>query len=243
MKVLFDEDGKRIKIDTSKDEVNTYLGVINTKDIKKAKQGDIITTSAGRKIIVLEASFIDKFENIKRGPQIITLKDAGIISAFTGISSGYKVLEAGSGSGALTLYLANLVKPNGKVYSYEKRKNFIKIAEENVKMFGLSKYVKFKNKSTHEGIAEKNIDVIIFDMPDPWVSLKHAEKALKIGGFLVCYLPNLSQVKELLKNAKGTSLKLVKLSKVILKDANQKMKFRPKIKRNSYLIFLRRLSL
>ena len=51
------------------------------------------------------------FENIERGPQIITLKDAGIISAFTGISSGFRVVEAGSGSGALTSYLANLVKP------------------------------------------------------------------------------------------------------------------------------------
>ncbi|MCD6576098.1 MAG: methyltransferase domain-containing protein [Nanoarchaeota archaeon] len=243
MKVFFDESGKRIDIDLSKEKVNTYLGIINTKDLKKAKHGETITTSAGKKIIVLEANFVDKFENIKRGPQIIDLKDAAIIVAYTGISSGYKVVEAGSGSGALTSYLANLVKPDGKVYSYEKRSDFLKIAKENVKMFGLSKYVKFKNKNTHKGINEKNVDVVIFDMPDPWHSLKHAEKALKVGGFLVCYLPNLSQVEELLQAAKETSLKLVKLSKVILKDANEKMKFKPKIKRNSYLVFLRKLPL
>jgi tRNA (adenine57-N1/adenine58-N1)-methyltransferase len=241
MKVLFDESGKRVEIDLSKQKVNTYLGIVNVNDIKKAKHGDIVTSSAGKKIIVLEAGFVDKFENIKRGPQIITLKDAGIISAFTGISSGYKVVEAGSGSGALTSYLANLVKPDGVIYSYEKRKDFLKIAKENVKMFGLSKYVKFKNKSTHDGISENNVDVIIFDMPDPWNSIKNAEKALKTGGFLVCYLPNLSQVEELLEAAKETSLKKVKIAKAIMKEANEKMKFKPKIKRNSYLVFLRKL--
>ena len=243
MKVLFDENGKRVGIDLSKKKVNTYLGILDTRRIKKAKHGEVITTSAGKKIIVLEADFTDKFESIKRGPQIITLKDAGVISALTGISSGYKIVEAGSGSGAMTSYLANLVKPNGKVYTYEKRKDFLKIAKENVKMFGLSRYVKFKNKNTHEGISEKDVDVVIFDMPDPWNSIKHAEKALKIGGFLVCYLPNLSQVEALLQAAKETSLKKVKIAKVIMKEANQKMKFKPKVKRNSYLVFLRKLPL
>ena len=241
MKILFDENGKKLNIDLSKDQVNTYLGVIETKKIKKAKHGDVITTSAGKKIIVLEADFVDKFENIKRGPQIITLKDAAFIAAYTGISSGTKVVEAGSGSGALTSYLANIVKPEGKVYSYEKREDFLKIAKENVKMFGLSKYVKFKNKSTHDGIREKNVDVVILDMPDPWNSLKHAEKALKVGGFLVCYLPNISQVEELLDAAKETSFNTMKIAKVILKESTSEMKFRVKIKRNSYLVFLRKL--
>ena len=57
----------------------------------------------------------------------------------------------------------------------------MKIAKENVKMFGLSKYVKFKNKSTHDGINEKDVDVVILDMPDPWNSLRNAEESLKTG--------------------------------------------------------------
>lgn len=242
MKVVFDEDGNQIKIDFSKDKINTHLGIIKVKDIKEASHGDIIKTSAGKKVIVLNPCFVDRFKNIKRGPQIITLKDAAIICAYTGISPGYKIVEAGSGSGALTSYLANLVRPNGIVYSYEKRKDFLKIAKENLETFGLSKYVKFKHKATNEGIDEKDIDVVIFDMPDPWNSLESAEKALKIGGFLVCYLPNLSQVKQLLEKTKNSKLKLIRISKVILKNAKN-MKFKPEIKRNSYIVFLRKLPL
>ncbi len=243
MKLLIDEEGKYMFFDESDErkDIHTRFGIISRNDIMNAKQGNTIKSKIGKKFVVLEANFADKFETIKRGPQIITLKDAAIIAAFMGISLGYKIIEAGSGSGALTSYLANIVKPTGKIYSYERREDFLKIAKENVKMFGLSKFVEFKNKSTHDGIEEKNVDAVILDMPDPWNSIKNAENALKTGGFLACYLPNLIQVEELLQKAKETSFKLTKVSRVTLKDAGRKLKFKSKIRKDPYIVFMRKL--
>ena len=83
--------------------------------------------------------FRDQMRHLKRGPQIITPKDAGIISAYIGLSPGYKVVEAGTGSGAFTSYLANLVRPRGKVYGYEKEERFFKLTHENLKKMKLDK--------------------------------------------------------------------------------------------------------
>ena len=171
-------------------ELHTHQGVVKKQ---KLLHGKVVKTNIGKKFLVIEPSFVDLFERIKRGPQIITLKDAGIISAYTGVSSGWKIAEAGSGSGALTCYLANLVKPKGKVYSYEKRKDFLKIAKENVEKFGLSKFVVFKNKDI-SNISEKNLDMVVLDLPNPWEYIKQIEKALKIGGFLVIYVLILNQI-------------------------------------------------
>ena len=237
MKVLIDKFGKKIYVEKEKD-IHTHLGFIEKQ---KLEHGKIIETNTGEKFIVLNPNFVDKFDTLERGPQIITLKDAGIISAFTGISSGSKVLEAGSGSGALTCYLANLVKPNGKIYSYEKRKDFLEIAKRNVQNFNLSEWVEFKNQSTHDSIEEKNLDVVILDMPDPWNSIKNAEESINIGGYLVCYLPNLSQVKELLKKSKETQFKLIKIADVNLKESKENFRFKPKIKHTAYLVFMRKL--
>ena len=237
MKVLIDKFGKKIYVEKEKD-IHTHLGFIEKQ---KLEHGKIIETNTGEKFIVLNPNFVDKFDTLERGPQIITLKDAGIISAFTGISSGSKVLEAGSGSGALTCYLANLVKPNGKIYSYEKRKDFLEIAKRNVQNFNLSEWVEFKNQSTHDSIEEKNLDVVILDMPDPWNSIKNAEESIKTGGYLVCYLPNLSQVKELLKKSKETQFKLIKIADVNLKESKENFRFKPKIKHTAYLVFMRKL--
>lgn len=237
MKILFDKLGKKFFVKEDRD-LHTHLGFIEKQ---KLEHGKIVETNKSEKFIVLDLDFVDKFEKIERGPQIITLKDAGIISAFTGISSGSKVLEAGCGSGALTCYLANIVKPNGKIYSYEKRKDFLEIAKRNVENFNLSEWVEFKNQSTHDSIEEKNLDVIILDMPDPWNSIKNAEESIKTGGYLVCYLPNLSQVKELLKKSEETKFKLIKIADVNLKESKENFKFKPKIKHTAYLVFMRKL--
>lgn len=243
MKVLIDRDGKKLFFDESAEfsEFHTHFGIIKKEKIVNAKNGEVLETHKGEKFVVLEPNFIDFFENIERGPAIILPKDAGVISANTGIASGSKVVEAGSGSGALTCYLANLVKPRGKVYSYEKRKEFLEIAKRNVNKMGLSKFVKFKNKSTHDTIEEKEIDVVILDMPDPWSSIKNAEAALKPGGFLVCYLPHIEQVKELLDATEKTSLRLQKVSDIVEYEANQKLNFSAKINHTAYLVLLRKL--
>jgi tRNA (adenine57-N1/adenine58-N1)-methyltransferase len=138
----------------------------------------------------------DLFRKLARGPQIITLKDAGIISAFTGISSGDLVVDAGAGSGFLAIFMGNLVKPKGRVVSYEVREDFARIAERNVKKAGLEKYVQVKQKDIFRGIDENGVDVITLDMPEPWHAVEHVKKALKDDGYAVGYVPTVEQARK-----------------------------------------------
>ncbi len=149
----------------------------------------------------------DAFRKMTRGPQIITLKDASIIAGFTGISPGDRIVDAGSGSGFLAVFMGNIVRPEGKVFSYEMRADFASLAKANVKKAGLEEYVEVKDKDIFNGIDEKDIDVITLDMPEPWHAIKHAKKALKDGGYLVGYVPSVEQFRTFVLECEKAGLK------------------------------------
>jgi tRNA (adenine57-N1/adenine58-N1)-methyltransferase len=186
----------------------------------------------------------DVFNKLQRGPQIITLKDAGIISAFTGISSGDLVVDAGSGSGFLAIYMGNLVRPEGKVISYERRRDFARLAKSNVLKAGLEKYVEIKNRDIYRGIAEKNVDVITLDLPEPWHAVRHAKKALKDGGFLVSYVPTVEQVRQFVERCWKTGLKHEKTVECTVREmVLHERGTRPQIKglmHTGYITFIRK---
>ncbi len=188
-KILLSKEGKTFYLrDISKD-FHCQFGLIKAKELKK-KDGSIIKTNTGKELIIFTPFFIDTYKKIKRGAQIITRKDIAAIIAETGINKDSKVVDAGTGSGALACFLANICK---EVTTYEIRKDFLKIAEQNKKFLNL-KNLKIKNKNIYEGIDEKNIDLITLDLPEPWKAIKPAKKALKTGGFLVSYSPSIPQV-------------------------------------------------
>ena len=139
---------------------------------------------------------VDTFKTMKRGPQILTQKDIGLILGITGVASPWRVVEAGSGSGALTMFLANAVQPRGRVYSHDWRSEHLEIAKENVERAGLSKFVEFVHADIAAGIKQKNIDLVVLDLAEPWLVVPHAEAALKTGGFFAAYVPSFEQVKE-----------------------------------------------
>jgi len=108
--------------------------------------GTFVETNLGFKAYILKPLLSDYIEKFRRITQIIYPKDLSFIVFISGISSGSVVVEAGTGSGVLTATLANFVKPNGKVYTYEVRKEFLEVAKRNVELAGLKDYVVFKNK-------------------------------------------------------------------------------------------------
>lgn len=185
--------GKKFYVDKLKD-FSTNFGIIKKEYLEKAKSGEVIKSHLNEEFLVLEDSICDILEIIKRGPQITHPKDFGMLTSLTGLSSGWNVVEGGSGSGVLTSLLANIVKPDGIVYTYEKNKSFLKIAMYNVSRLRLNENVVFKNKDIREGIDETNIDLVILDIPDPWNVLEHAWNSLKPGKFLAIFLPNMTSV-------------------------------------------------
>jgi tRNA (adenine57-N1/adenine58-N1)-methyltransferase len=133
--------------------------------------------------------------NLKRGPQVVLPKDFGMVVAFTGIGRKSTVVDAGAGSGFLAIALGNIAK---SVVTYERREEFAKLAERNIKASGL-RNVKIKRKDVFKGISERDVDLVTLDLADSEKVVKHAKKALKEGGYVVGFLPNMEQVKEFVK--------------------------------------------
>jgi tRNA (adenine57-N1/adenine58-N1)-methyltransferase len=136
------------------------------------------------------------FDKLARGPQVVLLKDAAFVSAFTGIQSGDSVVDAGAGSGWLSVYLGTIVAPTGKVTAYEWREDFSLLSEKNVRKAGLTGVVEVKRANVLEGIAETNLDLITLDLAGSAGALVHAFAALKTDGFCVGFCPNIEQAKE-----------------------------------------------
>ena len=145
----------------------------------------------------------DLQSNLKRGPQIISPKDIAWIVYKSGILSGDTVIEAGSGSGALTLALTQTVAPDGRVVTFENNSKHFKIAKRNIAMSPWVKLVEFKKEELNDNTETIPAASIVFDLPNPWDILSWAKKSLRVGGFLICYLPTVNQVQKLVEALEG----------------------------------------
>ena len=189
-KVLITGQGKKFFARSLDEDLHTQHGFISREDLKKAKEGDILKSNTNKEFFIFNPHFIDLYRKIKRDAQIMPLKDIGLIIAETGINKEAKVLDAGSGSGALACFLAAIAK---EVVTYEIREDFIEIVRSNIGFLGLEN-IKIKNINIYNKIDDTGIDVVILDLPEPWNALKNCAKALKAGGFLVSYSPSVPQV-------------------------------------------------
>ncbi|MEM5826324.1 MAG: methyltransferase domain-containing protein [Candidatus Aenigmatarchaeota archaeon] len=136
---------------------------------------------------------LDILAKIRRMPQVILPKDAAIIVAYTGVSPGWNVLDAGTGSGFLAIFLANIVKP-GKVISYEKNKEYYKNIVEQIKKFKIEN-LEIINENIMKAEVKGEFDLITLDMKGADNAIKKLHENLKQGGFFAVYSPHIEQVK------------------------------------------------
>jgi len=201
--------GKRFLVKSIDDDFHTSFGTISVREMKEGK--GMVESSKNEKFLVLEPSFVDLLAEMQRGPQIITSKDIGWIMAKTGVNRESRIVDAGGGSGALCFSLANVC---GGVTVYEVNAEHFKILEKNTKLFGFTN-VKLKQESVYTSLVEKDVDVVTLDLPEPWKAIVAVEKALKNGGFLVVYLPNMLQVKEFIDEIKSSRIRLLEMVEVL----------------------------
>jgi len=186
----------------AKGEFSTNNGQIDLGALAGKEFGIKAKTHLGKEFTVIEPRLVDL--RPKRLPQIVMPKDIGLITGHTGLGKKDIVAEAGTGSGVMTLALANIAK---KVYTYEIREDFFEVAKENLKG---AKNVEMKNKDVCDGIEEKDIDVAVLDMGAPENAIETAYDALKPGGFLVVYSPVIEQVERVYsKLGKFTSIRTI----------------------------------
>lgn len=190
---------------------------------------------------VVKPSIIDMLKKAKRGPQIIMPKDAGVIISTTGCSLDWKVVDAGTGSGFLSMFLANI---GCKVYSYERKKEFYEIAKKNANNFGL-KNLFIKNADITKGIKEKDVDLVTLDMQYPEKAVKHAFKALKTGGWLAVYSMHIEEVKKVYEELKKHNFVEIKILENIQREWQSLGKLtRPKnymLAHTGFLTFARKM--
>lgn len=197
--LLIDKKGKKYLISLKKEGVfEFHKGKILHDEILKKEIGEKIKSSKGEELLILKPTLEDfVMKKLKRISQIIYPKDVGQILVLGDIFEGAKVLEAGTGSGALTLYLIRAVGEKGKIVSIDEREDMIKVAKENIEKFYQKKVEDIKNLklevSNLKDIKENDFDRVILDMPDPWNYLGKAKEILKPGGILICWLPTVLQ--------------------------------------------------
>ncbi|ADN50188.1 tRNA (adenine-N1)-methyltransferase [Vulcanisaeta distributa] len=200
--VLIVGDGVRSVIKVARgSRISTIRGVINADDIINQEYGTLIKTNLGYDLAVLRPLITDiLLERADRVTQVIYPKDAAQIIINAGIGPGSRVAEAGVGSGFMTAMLAYYVRPNGRVYGYDKREDAISIARKNLEMLGLLDWVELKLRDViSDGFLERDLDAVILDMGDPWNAIPRATEALRFDGVLVVYVPTVNQVIKVLR--------------------------------------------
>ena len=171
---------------------HTHAGIIAHDDVIGALEGSEVVASTGRRLLVVRPTFGDVVLKMPRGAQVIYPKDLGGILIGADIGPGMRVLEAGVGSGALSMAM---LRTGAEVIGYEVRADFASRARANVtEWVGDGVPYEVFERDVYEQIEEKGLDRVVLDLPEPWRVLPHAEEALRPGGVFLAYLPTINQV-------------------------------------------------
>ena len=152
---------------------------------------------------------------VKRTTTIVYPKDLGYLMLETTVGPGSRVIELGTGSGALTMVLAIFVAPDGIVYSYDRREDFIVNARKNIERVGYANNVEFIcADAALQGFDQKEVDAIFIDVPEPWTIVPKAVEVLKGGHHLVSWSPNVEQVKRTIEVLQAHRFQRIKVKEI-----------------------------
>lgn len=178
---------------TAGGEFHTHAGVLPHDALIGAAEGTSFRSSRGAAFLAIRPTLADFVLKMPRGAQVIYPKDLGPLLLLADVFPGARVLEAGVGSGALSM---TLVRAGARVVGYEVREDFANRARRNVRTFlgedALERYV-VEVRDVYEGIDERNLDRVVLDLPEPWRAVEHAAGSMHPGGVLVAYTPQITQ--------------------------------------------------
>ena len=198
--LLVDRKGRRYLLRLeSNGAFHTHFGVLPHREVIGQKVGCRINLD-GHKLLALRPTLTEYIQKSRRATQILYAKDLGAILAHADVFPGARVLEAGLGSGALTLTLLRAVGPQGLVISYELRPEVAEQTMTNIRpMMPESAKLEVHNADVYDGISELDLDRVFLDVPEPWQVVGHAAEALAPGGLLLSFIPTVLQVHQLVE--------------------------------------------
>ncbi|MDQ6899658.1 MAG: tRNA (adenine-N1)-methyltransferase [Candidatus Dormibacteraeota bacterium] len=176
--------------------LSLHSGALSHDDLIGRPDGVVVRTSRGVRLLALRPTFSERVRGRRREAQPIYPKDLGAILLHADLFPGAAVLEAGTGTGALTMAAVRAVGPHGRVVSYEQREEFQSAARSAIQeVLGcLPANLELKLGDAYEGFAERDQDRVLLDLPEPWRAAPHAAESLRPGGVLFAHCPNVSQV-------------------------------------------------
>ena len=170
---------------------HTHAGVVAHDDLIGTTEGSAVAGSTGRNFLVLRPTLSDVVLKMPRGAQVIYPKDLGAILIAADIGPGQRILEAGVGSGALSM---TVLRAGASVVGYELREDFAARARTNViAALGPDAPYRVEIRDVTQGIDETMLDRVLLDMPEPHKVVAAAADALRPGGILLSYLPTINQ--------------------------------------------------
>jgi tRNA (adenine57-N1/adenine58-N1)-methyltransferase len=188
------------------------------------EEGGAVHSSRGERFLAVRPTLAEFVLEMPRGAQVIYPKDLGAILISADIFPGAHVLEAGTGSGALTMTLLRAVGPQGRVISYELREDFSRIAQANIRRFlGAADSLVLRRHDIYAGIVpeDRPLHRILLDVSEPWRAVEHAAAALVAGGILLSYLPTVPQVVQLTEALRNSgAFSLLETVEVLLRSWN-----------------------
>lgn len=226
---------------------HTHMGIIEHDALIGQPLGRVVKSHLGAPFVALDPSTHDLIMSVRRNTQIVYPKEAGYILLKMNLYSGQRVIEAGSGSGALTLAMARAVAPHGRVYSYESRPEMQRNAMRNLQRVGLSDYVEFKTRDIADGFDETGVDALFLDVRTPWDYLQQAHRALKGGGFFGALVPTTNQVSDIVAGLEANHFGDIEVEELLLRAYKPvPERLRPAdtmVGHTGYLIFARKIEM
>ncbi|WP_048050245.1 tRNA (adenine-N1)-methyltransferase [Saccharolobus islandicus] len=204
------ERGKRL--DTDK-------GVIFYDNLIGLEYGSSLTLQTGAKAYLLKPTIQDLYsKGLKRPSQVLYPKDIGYILTTLSLNQVKTVIEAGTGSGFLTISLALSLSENAKIYTYDVREDMQKVAKFNANVLGVQDKIVFKLKDIREGIDEKEADAIFLDMPDPWNAIPKLYEPLKPSSTIIVFVPTVNQIEKTFFAMKNSGIIDIHVEELILRE-------------------------
>lgn len=228
-------------------QLQTHRGIIEHDDLLGQPLGREIQSHLGYPFVVVEPTTFDLITMLKRTTQIMYPKDIGYVLLRLNVMPGSRVVEAGTGSGGLTLALARAIGPQGRLYSYEVRLDILQLAQKNLEALGLAEVVEFKLRDIAEGLDERDVDALFLDVRRPWAYLEAVVETLKDSGFFGAILPTTNQVVELVHALEAVqTFAQIEVEEVLVRPYKAvPTRLRPMdrmVAHTGYLIFARKVS-
>lgn len=205
--LLFDAKGRQYLIELVADgEFQYHRGVLRHADIIGTEEGILHEATMGSKLLAVRPRLQDYILKMARGATVVYPKDIGAIMMAADLGPGMTVLEAGSGSGGLTMALARAVGPTGRVVSLDIREDHAARARKLIRgFFGhFPDHVDLSVGDVNDAVATVGADRIVLDVPEPWHTVPLAAEHLPGGGVFVCYVPTVPQMQQAVEAIKAT---------------------------------------